>query len=691
MKSRWLHKPEFRLTVPTAQRTSWLALLYDLVLAAALLQLGHGLAGAVTGWRMIGYVALAVPLVIAWIGFTFYENRYLVDDFVHRLLVLGQLFAVGAMALTGRAALGGTPASFALAAAASQCVVALMYLRSAAADEEARAYTRYWGRVFFVSGVVWAVGAFCPNPFDICIWVGATIFFLASPLSSRARTLSGQLPLDWEHVAERHGFFTLIVLGESFVTILSGLRTESTTVWLPAVSAMAMTTSVWWVYFDDVAASSLKNTRGSQLTWLYAHAPLLLSIVALGSAMASGVHFSLNAPAPEPHRWLLAGSMAGVFASVAALDSVSERPRAEFDDRTRIVGRLVGAVALFALVPAGSSMSGQTFLAAVAALGVAQILFDVVTAPASLLDAGAAESRPSADISPEVFAERLKQRARRPDILETVRRGAPSGLRRDFYFYFMEGGWIRAFVGLAVAYFLLNLFFAGLYMLEPGSVEASDGTFLDAFFFSVQTMSTIGYGSMHPATPYADAVVTVEAAVGMFAVALATGLLFAKASRPRSSVLFSDSMTITEMKGEPVLMLRLGNARGNEIVDASVVITAVMDESTPEGHNLRRLLDLELVRSRSSLFVLTWTVMHRIDEASPLFGCDFKRLDQSVFSFVVTMTGHDSTYGSTVHGRRIYYTDDVRVGERFVDVIGELPDGRLLVDYTRFHDTQVRL
>ena len=137
---------------------------------------------------------------------------------------------------------------------------------------------------------------------------------------------------------------------------------------------------------------------------------------------------------------------------------------------------------------------------------------------------------------------------------------------------------LRAFVGLSVAYLLLNVFFAGLYMLEPGSVEASDDTFLDAFFFSVQTMSTIGYGSMNPATPYADVVVTVEAAVGMLAVALATGLLFAKASRPGPSVLFSESMVITEMDGRPVLSLRLGNARGNEIVDATVAVTCVKSE-----------------------------------------------------------------------------------------------------------------
>ena len=85
--------------------------------------------------------------------------------------------------------------------------------------------------------------------------------------------------------------------------------------------------------------------------------------------------------------------------------------------------------------------------------------------------------------------------------------------------------------------------------------------------------------------------------------------------------------------------------------------------------------------------MLTWSVMHPVDEESPLFDCDFEHLEESVFSFVVTMTGHDSTYGSTVHGRRIYYPEDVRVGHRFVDIIRDLPDGRLLVDYTRFHET----
>ena len=178
-----------------------------------------------------------------------------------------------------------------------------------------------------------------------------------------------------------------------------------------------------------------------------------------------------------------------------------------------------------------------------------------------------------------------------------------------------------------------------------------------------------------------------EAVLGVILIALMTGMVFAKASRPQSSVLFSKKLTVTRKDGQDVLMLRLGNGRGNDIVDATITVAVMTDVTSPEGHSMRRLLDLDLVRKQSPLFTLSWTVMHVVDENSPLHGIDWKDPGGRFMGLIAIMTGHDSTYAQTTHARHIYYPENVRYGHRFVDVISTMDDGRIMVDYTKFHRT----
>lgn len=180
---------------------------------------------------------------------------------------------------------------------------------------------------------------------------------------------------------------------------------------------------------------------------------------------------------------------------------------------------------------------------------------------------------------------------------------------------------------------------------------------------------------------------TVEAAVGLLGVALATGVIFAKVARPTSGALYSAVMVLNTENGRPTLAFRVDNARGTEVVEATMSVSVLKDVITPEGHHLRRMLDLKLVRARSPIFALTWLVMHEIDAESPLASVDWSQPDRDIMSIVCTMTGLDGTYGQTVHARYIYSPEDIRVGARFVDVLSELEDGRLMIDYTRFHDT----
>lgn len=272
--------------------------------------------------------------------------------------------------------------------------------------------------------------------------------------------------------------------------------------------------------------------------------------------------------------------------------------------------------------------------------------------------------------------------------LEAERIGTPSHLRRDLYFTLIDGNWLRLLLAFAVLYAAVNAVFAGLYLLQEDSIQGGvDHGFSEAFFFSVQTLSTIGFGGLSPGSTYGNILVAIESAVGVFALAIVTGLVFSKVSRPRSSALFSDSMVVTQFYGCPTLMFRVGNARGNEVVEADVSLTALTDEESPEGHHLHRLRDLKLVRSHQPLFVLSWTVMHRIDESSPLHGIDWTHPDAAISGFLATFAGHDHSYGQTTHARHLYAASDVKPGHRFVDMIQRGRNKRLLVDYSRLNDT----
>ncbi len=216
----------------------------------------------------------------------------------------------------------------------------------------------------------------------------------------------------------------------------------------------------------------------------------------------------------------------------------------------------------------------------------------------------------------------------------------------------------------------------------PGRV-----VFADAFFFSVETMATVGYGVMSPATLYANLVVTVETAVGLMFLALATGLVFARFSRPTARVLFSRVAVIAPHNGLPTLSFRLANQRRNQILQAEVAAMLLRDEHTAEGVLIRRFYELALTRYRSPIFAMTFTVMHPIDADSPLYGASAASLEAENAELVVTASGIDETIAQRVHARTSYLPDEILWGHRFVDVIGWTEDGRRVIDYRRFHDT----
>jgi inward rectifier potassium channel len=272
---------------------------------------------------------------------------------------------------------------------------------------------------------------------------------------------------------------------------------------------------------------------------------------------------------------------------------------------------------------------------------------------------------------------------------EGVRRvGARTITRRDLYHLLLTMPWIWFFGIQALAYLVFNAIFALFYLAVPGSVaNARPGSFADAFFFSVQVMATIGFGVMAPATLFANILVTIEALLGMASFAVAAGLIFARFSLPTARVLFSQVAVVTPFNGVPTLMFRCANQRRNQIFEAQVHVDFAREETSAEGIELRRSYELNLARGRNPQFSLSWTVMHPIDAASPLYGIDPDLLAGQDASIVVTLTGIDETLSQAVFARTSYRADEILWARKFVDILSETEDGQTLVDYRRFHDT----
>ncbi len=271
---------------------------------------------------------------------------------------------------------------------------------------------------------------------------------------------------------------------------------------------------------------------------------------------------------------------------------------------------------------------------------------------------------------------------------EVVSIGLDRGLWHDTYHELLTMPWRRFFALVFGGYLVVNLAFAEAYAaLGDGIENARAGSLADAVFFSVQSLATIGYGRMAPRTVAANVLVTVEALLGMVGLAVTTGLVFARFSRPTARVLFSRVAVVAPYEGVPALMFRMANARGKQIVEARLRLTLVRNETTREGNAVRRLHDLRLLRSEHGAFALTWTAIHPIDSASPLAGEDAAGLRESSSDFIVSLTGLDEGLGQTVHARYAYAAETIVWNARFADILSPGPE-RSYVDYRRFHDVE---
>ena len=274
---------------------------------------------------------------------------------------------------------------------------------------------------------------------------------------------------------------------------------------------------------------------------------------------------------------------------------------------------------------------------------------------------------------------------------ETRRVGAKAEVFGDVYHALISASWPLFLAGVALAYVMVNAVFATAYLAGGDCIENTrPNSFADAFFFSVQTLATIGYGGMAPRTTYAHIVVAVEALVGLLGFAVGTGLMFTKFARPTTRVLWSNTAVVSKRNGVPHLLFRVANVRSNHIVEATIRVSMLMTETTAEGETMRRFYDMPLVRSQNPIFALTWLVMHPIDERSPMFGKSTEELLTGRAESLAILVGVDGTFSQTVHDRHAYALDDIIENARFADMIGMDPKGKRTLDLGRIHDV-VRL
>lgn len=265
------------------------------------------------------------------------------------------------------------------------------------------------------------------------------------------------------------------------------------------------------------------------------------------------------------------------------------------------------------------------------------------------------------------------------------RRNVRRAILSDLYHFLIDRSWRHLLGLLAAFYAVANLIFACFYKLG-GDCIAGAASFRDLYFFSVHTLSTIGYGTMAPKTTYANVLVAVQAFLGTVFVAVTTGLVFAKFSRPTARVMWSKKAVIVERDGKRLLMFRMANERANQIVEATLRAAVARTEITADGERMRRFQDITLERDRNIVFVLSWTAMHVIDDKSPFYNLTTEQMKTQTFQLICSLVGTDETFSQQVHSRNSYNPEDFVWDQRFADIIGTNPDGTRFVDYARFHD-----
>jgi inward rectifier potassium channel len=271
---------------------------------------------------------------------------------------------------------------------------------------------------------------------------------------------------------------------------------------------------------------------------------------------------------------------------------------------------------------------------------------------------------------------------------EIIAEGVRLNFWADISHRCMTATWPAFIAGAVLVFIAFNAVFASLYWIGDQPISSvPGGAYIDYLYFSIETLSTAGYGDMHPQTHYGHFIAAVELFTGIFSMSLMTGLIFARFSRPNARLLFARHPVISTHDGAPTLMIRLANERHDIIGNATARLWLLRNVVSAEGQSLRRFYELPLLRHEHPALALSWTLYHILDEQSPLYGLKAEDLKAFGVSLAVVVSGYDVVAAQTVHARKSYGHSDIRFGHRYADILGTSDDGRLRIDYGQFHET----
>jgi inward rectifier potassium channel len=271
---------------------------------------------------------------------------------------------------------------------------------------------------------------------------------------------------------------------------------------------------------------------------------------------------------------------------------------------------------------------------------------------------------------------------------EVIAEGLRLSFWADISHRCMTASWPAFIAGAALVFIAFNAVFAVFYWIGDQPVaNVPNSAYIDYLYFSIETLSTAGYGDMHPQTHYGHFIATVELFTGIFSMSLMTGLIFARFSRPNARLLFANSAVISNHEDKPTLMVRFANERHNIIGNATAKLWLLRNELSSEGQSIRRFYELTLVKNEHPALALSWTLYHVLDEKSLLYGLNADDFSASGVTLMVVVTGYDVVAAQTVHARKSYDHTDIRFAQRYVDILDRSEDGRLRIDYSKFHET----
>jgi low temperature requirement protein LtrA len=377
----WFQPPQLRVgedITEASRRATWLELFFDLVFVVAIAQLANNLHKDTTLTGFLGFVLLFIPVWWAWIGSTFYANRFDVDDVGNRVLTGVQMLAIAALAINIHGGLGASSIGFALSYVVIRVMLVFQYLRVAQNIPAARSFATWYAFGFAIAASLWFISTFLPIPFRLAFWLLGIIVDFLTPLT--ATHLQSKLLPDFEHLPERFGLFVIIVLGESIVSVINGVAQQE---WqfmsvVFAVLGFAIAFSLWWIYFENVGSTALRAAGTAQKiqilqVWLYGHLPLVIGMAATGIGVKHLIMSNPMMALNDADRWLICGSTALCLAALAIL----HRTGVIFQCKARTKHRLGGAIVLLIVAIAGSELPPLAIVLLVAGISMFQVAQDI--------------------------------------------------------------------------------------------------------------------------------------------------------------------------------------------------------------------------------------------------------------------------------------------------------------------------